>query len=144
MQELTYSLAPDDWAICFQNDCPMKDTIFPSHRIHIGLHGFPTTWKTIYAYVLTVFHLIGKPYPTNQPTLSPRIVHDRGVHQLHPRRPRRLQPPPHAQPHRRLRGGCRPRRMVCRLSKEGVHPIVTIIHPRDKYHFTLGTNAISP
>ena len=23
---LTYSLAPHDWAICFQGDCPMKDT----------------------------------------------------------------------------------------------------------------------
>ena len=23
---LTYSLAPHDWAICFQDDCPMKDT----------------------------------------------------------------------------------------------------------------------
>ena len=26
MQKLTYSLAPDEWAICFQNDCPMKNT----------------------------------------------------------------------------------------------------------------------
>lgn len=26
MQQLTYSLAPHDWAICFQDDCPMKDT----------------------------------------------------------------------------------------------------------------------
>lgn len=26
MQQLTYSLAPRDWAICFQDDCPMKDT----------------------------------------------------------------------------------------------------------------------
>ena len=26
MQQLTYSLAPYNWAICFQDDCPMKDT----------------------------------------------------------------------------------------------------------------------
>ena len=25
MQELTYSLAPDEWAICFQHDCPMAE-----------------------------------------------------------------------------------------------------------------------
>lgn len=26
MQQLTFSLAPHNWAICFQDDCPMKDT----------------------------------------------------------------------------------------------------------------------
>ena len=26
MKELDFSLAPKDWAICFQNDCPLKDT----------------------------------------------------------------------------------------------------------------------
>ena len=26
MQELTYSLAPDDWALCFQHDCPMAES----------------------------------------------------------------------------------------------------------------------
>ena len=26
MLQLSYSLAPHDWAICFQYDCPMKDT----------------------------------------------------------------------------------------------------------------------
>ena len=26
MKELTYYQAPHDWAICFQDDCPLKDT----------------------------------------------------------------------------------------------------------------------
>ena len=25
MQELTYSLAPDDWALCFHHDCPLAE-----------------------------------------------------------------------------------------------------------------------
>ena len=39
MQELTYSLAPDDWALCFLHDCPLAEACL---RHAVGLLAPPS------------------------------------------------------------------------------------------------------
>ena len=39
MQELTYSLAPDDWALCFHHDCPLAEACL---RHAVGLLAPPS------------------------------------------------------------------------------------------------------